>query len=74
MKRLKLLSIFMLVASSATIIAENAKELNALDGYYIYLYVLVWAILTCGGFFLQKYVFKNEDIAEKAKPDIYEKV
>ena len=32
MKRLKLLSIFMLVASSATIIAENAKELNALDG------------------------------------------
>ena len=53
---------------------KEYNELNALDGYYIYLYVLVWAILTCGGFFLQKYVFKNEDIAEKAKPDIYEKV
>ena len=62
------------LAVRKSLTAEQYNELNALDGYYIYLYVLVWAILTCGGFFLQKYVFKNEDIAEKAKPDIYEKV
>ena len=53
---------------------KEYDELDALDGYYIYLYVLAWAILACGGFFLQTYVFKNEDVAEKAKPDIYEKV
>lgn len=32
MKKLKLLSVFMLIASSAMIIASNTKELNALDG------------------------------------------
>lgn len=53
---------------------KEFEELNVLDGYYIYLYLLGWALLLGAGYFLQKYVFKKEVGEEKEKPNLYEQV